>query len=329
LLEDCNKFQLDDLCAWKYLVGPDGSIINEEFDKILWLADLGHKKGYYLSAGSGIIWGSHEIIPEFLINGNETKEELIQVAENHISDFLTPLKDKLHRVAVANEMLHNPLGNPNFWTETKGVDRKSLMQRCYRKAREVLPNAELVLRDFSVEFDGYERSDEFFQLVADLNAEERTLNSRNLIDGVEFELPLFLDALTRVDPAMNPTNFATKEGRGQMLGKFRSNVQRFINAGLSVSVVEMFIPINHLPGDTAVEKLAVQAELYEEFYCICIEEGADIGLFRPGSDTYQYGNIDYPPSSIHHYPYPRNNNYAPLPSYYAINRAIFSTDRLA
>jgi len=224
-------------------------------------------------------------------------------------------------------MLHHPLDIPNFWTETRGVDRNTLLKRAFRKARQVTPNAELALRDFSVEFADYPRSEEFYSLVTQLNAEEVAENGGRLIDAVEFQLPLLLDALIGRDPAMDPSNFTNPENRKGMMEKLKRNIRRFKQSGVNVYIVELMLPINSLSGSTIEEKLIQQAAIYADIYKVCMEEGVGIGLTRTNDST--NATFAYPKRDTNTLPYPRNDMLEPLPSYFAINQAIFSTDRVA
>jgi GH35 family endo-1,4-beta-xylanase len=321
ILKDANHFQIDEMSSWEVLEPKQGNLNTVELKKMEYSIALAKRNGRTLSAGSGIIWGHPSHIPEWLKGRKYSQEELLSIAENHIETFLTPYKSDFQRVAVVNEALTHLLSIPNFWIDTNGIDRKVLMQRAFRKTRAVMPNAELTLREYSIEFAGYPRSDEFFNLVKRLNDEETRVNGRKLIDGVEFQLPLLLPPLIGKDPAMNPSNFADTEKRKQMIEKLRDNIRRFRAIGVSVNITEMFLPIDNLP-ETMKEKLAMQAEIYSAIYKVCAEESIGVSLFRPNSSN---GIDAYPPPKENTLPYPRDGNYNPLPSYYAINAAILST----
>lgn len=319
LISDGNHFQTDDMCDWSRFERDQGSraftLRNPEVASPINLARQNHKT---LSAGCGIIWGYPDAVPTWLKNGQYTQEQLLSNAEQHIETFLTPLKDNINRVAVVNEALPHLLGIPNFWIDTNHIDTDMLLKRSFRKARQVVPNAELGLRDFSVEFAGYPRSDDFFDLIRRLNEEERATNSRNLIDAAEFQLPLLGSGLIGKDPAMNPNNFVDPGIRSQMMEKLRMNIRRFKAIGVNVYITELLLPIDNLPG-TMKQKLDLQASIYADIYQVCAEEGIGVGLFVQNWSE----DTGYPPGST--LPYPRDENYNPLPSYYAINAAILST----
>lgn len=107
-----------------------------------------------------------------------------------------------------------------------------------------------------------------------------------------------------------------------MMEKLRANIRRFREIGVGVYITELFIPTDNFPG-TMEEKLVLQASIYADIHRIGAEEGIGITIFRPNSGTLpQYA---YPPPEENALPYPRDQNYKPLPSYYAINAAILST----
>lgn len=328
LLNDTNHFQLDDLGIWSSLEPEEGKINKVGFEKLKYAATLAKRNGYTLSAGSGIIWGHPDWgIPAWLKTKRYSQEELLSLAESHIETFLTPFKDDLRRVSVANEVLRHLLGISNFWIDTKGIDRKTLLKRSFHKARQVVPDAELALREYSIEFEGYPRSEEFFNLVMELNDEEMAENGRNLIDAVEFQLPLLLDVLIGKDPAMNPENFNNPEKRSEMIEKLRSNIRRFKEKGINVYIVELMLPIDRLSGSTIGEKLILQGQIYADIYRVCVEEGIGVGLTSTNNNTGLYDA--YPDPKTNTLPYPRNEKYEPLPAYYAINGAILFSNRTA
>lgn len=319
LVSDGNHFQMDDMCDWNRFERDHGyrayTTANPEIGSAINLAQKFHKT---LSAGCGIVWGFPDALPPWLKNARYSKEQLLSILDQHTETFLTPVKDSVQRVAVVNEVLPHPLGIPNFWIDTNGISRDLLLQHSFRKARAILPDAELSLREFSVEFAGYPRSEEFFNLVKRVNDEERVANGRNLIDAVEFQLPLLNPALIGKDPAMNPSYFVDNRTRSQMIEKLRQSFRRFRAIGVNVYITELLLPIDNLPG-TMQQKLHLQADIYADIYRVCAEEGVGVGLFVQNWSQ----DTGYPPEST--LPYPRDENYEPLPSYYAINAAILSS----
>ncbi len=319
LISDANHLQLDDMCLWSVFEPTQGKINYTEWNKYLFSITLAREKQKTLSAGCGLIWGYPDYIPTWLKNSGYSQEQLLSIDEEHIEKFLTPVKNDVKRITVVNEVLPHLLGIPNFWIDTNHIQTDVLLQRSFRKARQIAPNAELSLREYSVEFAGYPRADEFFDLIKLLNEEERATNGRNLIDAAELQLPLFNPALIGKDPAMNPNNFVDAKARSQMMEKLRMNIRRFKAIGVKVYITELLLPIENLPG-TLKQKMDLQASIYADIYRVCAEEGVGVGLWRPSQS---HDIMEYPQGST--LPYPRDENYNPLPSYYAINAAILST----
>jgi GH35 family endo-1,4-beta-xylanase len=260
LISDANHLQLDDMCLWSVFEPTQGKINYTEWNKYLFSITLAREKQKTLSAGCGLIWGYPDYVPTWLKNSGYSQEQLLSIAEQHIEKFLTPVKNDVNRTTVVNEALPHLLGIPNFWIDTNYIDADTLLQRAFRKARQIAPNAELSLRDYSLEFAGYPRADEFFDLIKRLNEQERVTNGRNLIDVAEFQLPLFNPALIGKDPAMNPDNFVDPGTRRQMMDKLRDNIRRFKAIGVNVYITELLLPIENLPG-TLKQKLALQASM--------------------------------------------------------------------
>lgn len=321
-LNDANHFQIDDFVMWNVLEQKQGVLNQKELGKIATFMSTALDKGKTLSAGSGLIMGSADFLPTWLVRGNFSQDQLIQIAEKHLEDFLGPYKNNFKRVAVANEMMPHDLGKANFWTETNHIDRKEFLKDLYHKARLIVPNAELTLRDFSVEFAGYQKADDFYNLVKELNDEEMRVGNRKLIDGVELQMPLMLPELIGKNPAMNPNNFTDSNNRAQMMEKFRENIRRFKAIGVNVYVTELFVPIDNLPGDQA-QKLSLQADIYNDIYSVCIEEGVGVTLFRVDSDPNP--NFAYPDPKKNTLPYTRDVDGIFLPSYFAVENALLNS----
>jgi hypothetical protein len=87
------------------------------------------------------------------------------------------------------------------------------------------------------------------------------------------------------------------------------------------------LPIDRLKGSNVEQKLLNQAEVYSDIYGLGVQEGIGIGLTRTNYSADPY--YAYPDPKTNNLPYPRNDRYEPLPSHYAINRAILMTDRIA
>lgn len=311
--QDANSFQLDDL-VMRRVIEPSEGQYSVELQKSLSQARTARQQGKKFHIGSGLVAGIRDFNPEWLWDGDFTQAELIDHATRYIHDVLQDVPD-VDTVAVANETLPHLLGMQNLWTERNGIDRTVLLQSIYRYARQIAPDAKLALRDFSVEFAGYPRSDEFYQLIRSLNETEQQEAGSNLIDVAEFQLPLFLDPLLRVDPAMRVANFVTPEARKKMMNALQTNIQRYREIGVEVAITELLIPLDNLPGSRD-EKLKLQAEIYHDIYSVCAALGVRVGVHRMYNDK----RIEYPPGAAD--PYPRDENGKKTPAYFAINKAI-------
>ena len=250
------------------------------------------------------------------VNGNFTQDEMLEHASRYVRDVLEGVPD-VDTVAVANEMLPHLLGKQNLWTERNGIDRTLLLQTIYRVAREVVPNAKLALRDYSVEFADFARSNEFFDLINSLNKQEMTVNNRRLIHVAEFQLPLFLKELIGVDPAMNISNFTTADNRARMMDALKRNIERFQEIDVEVAITELFVPLNNLPGNN-VDQMRLQAQIYHDIYQTCAEMGVRVGTHR----LYDDKKVEYPTGGTS--PYPRDEKGKKTPAYFAINQGILS-----
>jgi hypothetical protein len=279
---------------------------------MVYAVEVAHKRNIPYSLGP-IINGSLSI-PDWLKQTRNASEALAS-AKNHISEIAREFgRDPLlNRVTVANEMLPHLLGQTNFWTEELGINRDYFLQEIFRHARNEFGDTKLGIRDFSIEFAGYPRADQMYEMIKRLNEEERQINGRNLIDVVEFQLPLFLPNLVNKDPAMNPNNFSTPEKYQKMLFRFRENIIRYKQIGVEVQVTEFFVADNPMINDYD------RARIYHDIAKICAEENITLIFYRSADSNntfFAYPNTDM---RIHL----RNEQLQPKLYYYVVLSAMF------
>ncbi|MBI4137127.1 twin-arginine translocation signal domain-containing protein [Candidatus Roizmanbacteria bacterium] len=336
LIRDSNYLLLDDAVNAQVLILPDGSLNQTEYQKLWYSAAQAKANGISYSIGSGLITGKADRQSPYALNelGRLNEEEKISLAVKQVELLLSHEEAQdLECAAIANEMLPHLLGISNTWTETYGINRTRLLQAVYRRARELVPNTKLAIRDFSVVFsdtnrqdgnDAYPRTTQFLDMIKDLNDAEMQKSGKKLIDVAEAQLPLFLEPLIGIDPSMNVQNYIDPEQRATMMERLVETKRRCDEMGVEFRIVELFIPLDNLPGNTVEEKKEFQAVLYHDIYKVCAENSIPVSIFQ--AQTYpQGGPGNYPPDSIS--PYSRDEQLSPTPAHYGINAGIMDSLR--
>jgi len=311
VIADSNYIDIDTIGVWSILEPRRGGRNTIEWNKMLHAVKVANERGIPYALGP-IINGSLSI-PDWL-KQTRSPSSGIADAKNHISEIAREfVKDPLlTRVTVANEMLPHLLGNKNFWTDELGINREYFLQEIFRHARDEFGSVKLGIRDFSIEFAGYPRADQMYEMIKKLNEEERRINGRNLIDVVEFQFPLFLPNLVNKDPAMNPNNFSNPERYQNMLSRFRENIRRYKQIGVEVQVAEFFVADNPMLNDYD------RARIYHDIAKICAQEGVVLIFYRNTDSDNKY--FAYPNTEMK--PYLRDTKFKPKLSYYLVLNAL-------
>jgi len=300
--KDYNHISLNTEFIWKYLYPNDNNLNSYTLNQIN--AALKFVQTNNLTVDlEGLTWGIRSQLPNWLVEGNFTNDELTKIMTAHIKTILAMYKGEFQRINIVSE----PFGNiweSSFWSDKLGLD--NYVQNAFRTARETDPSAILTIVDIN-------DSDKLFNLVKRLNDQEQTINNRKLIDAVGWEMPFFLPGSnTNVNDYLNP------QKRTAALENFRQRIRKYHEIGVEVYITELLIDITDVPG-TLEQKLSFQAELYRDIQRICMEEGVPI-------TTYSfYDNPTIYPMGVGRTeaaPYPRNSSYQPKPSYYSLLDAL-------
>ena len=107
-----------------------------------------------------LVWGYEGgEIPDWLKNGDFTREQLIEIMKNHVRTVMERYEDRVYAWIVVNEATEPS----TFWYENLGSDE--YVDIAFQTAREVDPNAVLIYNDFGNEFTGAPKVDRVFNLV--------------------------------------------------------------------------------------------------------------------------------------------------------------------
>ncbi len=190
--------------------------------------------------GHTLVW--HSQIPGWLTGGKWTREEALQIMEQHIATMLRHFQGKVCAWDVVNEAISDqpPCGvrPESFWTKTVGPD---WVEKAFEFARRADPKAVLYYNDFAAEGAG-PKADAVFHLLEKLSA-------KHLVDGVGWQCHF---------------QSGWKANQGHV-----ANAKRIAGLGLELSVTELDFRFT-LP--TTPEKLATQAESYRSMLRFCLSQ---------------------------------------------------------
>ena len=188
--------------------------------------------------GHVFIW--HSQTPNWLQNGTWTREQLIEILNDHITQVGTYLKGKVVLWDVVNEpwLGDGSWRSPSIWNdvidaENTASDQRDFIDLAFQKAREIDPDAELILNDFSVATIN-DKSDAMYAWAQSM------VNRGIPLDGVGFQMHL--------TGAINYDSFA-------------QNMQRFADLGLNIHVTELDVRV---PIPFSTQKAIDQADVYRQ-----------------------------------------------------------------
>lgn len=242
-----------------------------------------------------LLWGDDKWLPDWLKQGNFTKEELLAIIQNHIATVGARYKGKVREYTVVNEAFSRKLltgGNHDWWGEHIGEE---YIDKAFIWAREADPNAVLILNDFGNETEG-DISNLMYEYI-------KAAKARGVpIDGLGMQM--HIDA----------TNTPSKED-------VVKNMRRFHDLGVKIYITEFDVNMHGLQKDKDEEDER-QAEIYSRLLDACLEVGSDVcpnfgflGLIDRQSWYRGIGLEDANPLLF-------NGDYSPKPAFFAIRKTL-------
>ena len=175
------------------------------------------------------------------VSSSWTREQAIQMMNEHIETIMSRYKGKIAEYDVVNEMFNEDGSmRQNIWYKTIGAD---YIELALKKAHQVDPDAKLLLNEFNNEEKGHPKTDAMYNLVK--NLKERGIP----IDGVGMQLHL--------DARISYSEDA-----------IRQNIQRYEDLGIAVSFSEVDVRI---PIEISKAYESAQENIYLMLYKIASE----------------------------------------------------------
>ena len=188
--------------------------------------------------GHVFIW--HSQTPSWLQNGTWTREALIDILNDHITQVGTYLKGKTVLWDVVNEpwLEDGSWRTPSIWNdiidaENTANDQRDFIDLAFQKAREIDPDAKLILNDFSVA-EINDKSNAMYAWAQSM------VNRGIPLDGVGFQMHL---------------------SGGIDYDSFAENMQRFADLGLEIHITELDV---RYPVPFTNQNSIDQADVYRQ-----------------------------------------------------------------
>jgi endo-1,4-beta-xylanase len=241
-----------------------------------------------------LIWGLYynlkaTPLPDWLINGNFSRDELITIMREHIQAVMSHYKGRIQAYVVVNEPY--PYGAAvDFWYDKLGADYIDI---AFQTARETDPSAILILNDCCGNEVAGQWADFDYQTT-------KRLKSKGLIDAVGFQMHL--------DGAKPPNQ-----------ADVIANMKRFGELGVAIYVTEFDVDLTDVQG-TQAERYQRQAQIYKDMLRACLESAVCKSFSMFGfTDSISWYKFGGKPNAN---ALPIDENYNPKPAYFALRDVL-------
>lgn len=239
------------------------------------------------------LWGEEKWLPDWLKNGDYTKNELMKIIKNHIYTVGSRYSGKVNEWTVVNEAFtreRNDNDLKDWWGERLGRD---YIDDAFIWARKADPNSKLILNDFNNESIN-EVSNSMYEYIKE--AKKRGVP----IDGIGMQM--------HIDGSHPPNK-----------NEVASNMKRFGDLGVKVYVTEFDVNMNDVQADEKARE-QIQESIYYEMTRACIESsvcGSFAILGITDQETwYNYMGLDGAKPLLF------DKNYQPKPAYFGLRHAL-------
>ena len=240
--------------------------------------------------GHTLLW--HRSVPDWLAQGDWSRQEVMNILETHIKTVVGRYRGKVSAWDVANEVLDGKGDlRDSFWRKAIGDD---YVEMAFRWAREADPDALLMYNEFDAEGMNA-KSDGVYAFVQALQAKGVP------IDGIGFQ-----------------SHF--REGAHPSVNDISRNMARLDELGIAVHVTEMDVRIQQSASAAA---LVSQAETYQQMMQACLD-AVNCNTFATWGFSDRYSWI---PDAFEDYgrALPFDEDFKPKPTYQELVNTLEAT----
>lgn len=242
LAAEFNSVSPENQLKWEFVHPERDTYRFAEMDAIVEFA----QQNKQVVRGHTLFWHSQN--PEWLEEGNFSKDELRAILKEHIQTVVGRYAGKIQQWDVANEIFNGDgtlRTTDNIWIRELGPE---IIADAFRWAHEADPEAKLFFNDYGVEGINA-KSNAYLELIPRLQAQ-----------GVP------------VDGFAIQGHLSTRYG---FPGDLKANLQRFDDLGLETAITEIDVRMDIAPGTTpTAAQLEKQASYYDRALeaCVAVEE---------------------------------------------------------
>jgi endo-1,4-beta-xylanase len=235
-----------------------------------------------------LVWGEDKWLPPWLKNGNYSKDQLLNLMHEHITNVADHYKGQVREWSVVNEAFTR--GLHDWWADRIGDT--SYIDDAFIWAHQADPNAKLILNDFQNESENNVSNAEYDYVKG---AKARGVP----IDGIGMQMHI---------DASNPPK---KED-------VIKNMRRFNALGVKTYITEFDVNLNQVNGSGA-DRSRLQSQIYYGMARACIESKVCPSFAQLGitdSETW-YNDLGWTKSQ----PLLFDSSYHIKPAFYSFRRA--------
>jgi len=233
-----------------------------------------------LICGHALLLPAAPYIPDWLANGNFSRDDLTQILRNYIVQVMGRYKGRISQYVVVEDPF--PDSAQDVFYPKFGYDYIDL---AFQAARETDPSAVLIFNAGDNETSSGAMTQPARQIV-------QRLKSKGLVDGVGLEMHL----------------------DGTLVYSKQDVIATMQSYGVPVYVTEIDIDLTNVPG-TPEERYAKQAKMYGDMFAACLESGVCKSFSVWGiGDKYSWLER----RSTNADPTPFDDNLNPKPAYFAL-----------
>lgn len=251
--------------------------------------------------GLHLLWGNYGHLPNWLLDGEFSDEELRDILHDYIVALAGRYKGKIFIWSVANEFTNGQIWGGDFWYDNLGKDYVEL---AYKWARETDPDALLMANNDANE-----------STINETNASIVSLMLSLLEEWKDDDIPI--DVVGMQMHLLAPFSSTTISPKQEVM----ETMQKYADLGYKVYITEFDVNINDIQGNQE-ERWDYQAEIYAQMLEACIESGVCKGFSTFGiSDPRSwYTSLNFPNAE----PLLFDGDYKPKPAYHAILNVLQS-----
>ncbi|MDQ2584938.1 endo-1,4-beta-xylanase [Saccharothrix yanglingensis] len=257
LAAEFNSVSAENQMKWEYIHPERDRYDFGTADAIVKFA----KRNGQVVRGHTLLWHSQN--PEWLEQGDFSKEELRSILRDHIKTVVGRYRGDIQQWDVANEIFTETgelRTTDNIWIRELGP---GIIADAFRWARQADPKAKLFFNDYGVEGVNA-KSDAYLALIKQFKAQ------RVPVDGFSAQAHL-----------------STRYG---FPGDLEANLERFSALGLETAITELDVRMDLPEGGVPTEaQLAQQADYYNRTLVACLNvDGCDSFTIWGFTDKYSW-----------------------------------------